>query len=1225
MMHLDKIFTKTLAGLFIYFLFGISNAFAQSPGDPVKFDIRGNVYSDTPNVSVHDWFIDSTFGVIDTTNTALYKSYLYPLTNTPFQIGPSFSQYALKDSVLLYDALYARDYVNLNSLSKGLDSTIFQGGSCKNGANPSNDWSSDVGTLLEKNDIVDAFAHVRREGVLPDTGNLWINFGLATFSAGGSRYVDFEIYKKQISLDTGVFSNSGPDEGHSSWKFDTAGNVTQTGDLIVGFEAKSTSVVGFEVRIWVKKTDFTANKVMSNFTFGAAIDGRNNGSKYGYAQIVVDTTALFGDVSAAGTKAPPWHTIYSTATPKVDSVYDAGIFVEAAVNLTNLGIDPALGVGNNLCGLPFSRILVKTRTSGSFTSTLKDFAGPYRFLDVPVISATIALDNAFSCEDTTVGLVLENLEEVQERVYYRWETNDGLFLDSNNVYNDSFIIDTSARIVLPGTYYLITAPLEGCVGSLVDSITIHARPCAIDDKDTIVENCSSIYNVLNNAEGTGDTDLEDDIDTSSINNVGLLQPQNGTVFFNTSNGEITYIPNPNWIGTDSFEYQICDLNSPALCDTGMVVVTVLAGPVIALNDMNVTWMNTAINGSVLTNDRENAYQELMVTTTPISDVTKGSLLLNSDGSYSYTPTTGFTGLDSFIYLVCDTASPTNCAIATAYIIVDSLPEIGVNDAIIANNDYFITIEDTEIKNTVLRNDYDSDGENDNPDDDDDCLKLTLTPVRDVVSGSLTLNPNGSFNYMPNSGFVGNDTFVYQVCDEGTPSKCVTATAIIEVLSKEEICNCPPIALDDYAITESNTPVSGSVISNDYDLNSDTITIITSPISGPSDGSIVINSDGTYTYTPDSGFVGTDQVVYEIRDTTTPALSAKATLYISVSSIVRDYSDLPSSWPTAYTRYYDSLDMAAGATACWLGDKISNEASINQNATATADAFDDGLIQPIVLNSTIANLFQVVINANKPGVKVFFKLSIDWDNDGAFDSAYVGSGISGILDTVGVLVNVSSSFTLGTISYRLVAQTDSSLLNSNVLVGGEIEDYQFSVTIPLPVELLYFSAKNVQTGKVALDWATSSEIDNDYFDVEHSTNGIDFNFIGRVEGNGNSQQMETYSLLHHHPKSGVNYYRLKQVDFNGEFEYSEISAVTIESQEMLIYPNPVKNILRVQVKSQNDHDEVTYEVIDQMGKTIKAGQINLNGHVNVGGLRQATYILKLYQGDTLLGVTRFMKF
>ncbi|NNJ56155.1 MAG: tandem-95 repeat protein, partial [Bacteroidia bacterium] len=592
----------------------------------------------------------------------------------------------------------------------------------------------------------------------------------------------------------------------------------------------------------------------------------------------------------------------------------------------------------------------------------------------------------------------------------------------------------------------------------------------------------------------------------------------------------------------------------------------------------------------------------------------GTLSLSADGSYTYTPNAGYTGLDSFVYMVCDTAFPANCDQATVYISVESMPDLVSNNAIIANNDHYIITKDSTISNTVLGNDYDPDG---------DAMTVNTTPLVDVANGSLTLNANGTFTYTPNTGFTGNDIFVYQVCDNSTSSICVTATVVIEVLSKEEICNCPPVALDDFVITEGGIPVSGELTTNDYDLDSDTITLNTTPISAPSNGSIAINTDGTYTYTPNSGFVGTDQMVYEISDTSTPQLSAQATLYIVVSSTVRDYSDLPSSWPEVYTRYADSVDVAAGASSYWLGEKISNEATINQNATATADAYDDGFIYPTVLDSTLTNLHQVIINGNEPGIEVFVKLFIDWNSDGTFDSTYVGSGITGSTDTVDLLVNVANNFAGGTVSYRVVAQTDSSLLDNSVLIGGEIEDYQSALPIPLPVEMLSFTARNTQNGTVTLDWETASEIDNHYFNVEHSTNGEDFIYIGTVEGNGNSQELNSYRFVHENPQFGVNYYRLKQVDFNGEFEYSSVLAVSKENKGAILYPNPVISTLNVQFEADNRSD-MMYELIDPAGKVIKTEQLMESNQIDMTDVRKSVYLLNIYQKDILISSTRIVK-
>ena len=81
--------------------------------------------------------------------------------------------------------------------------------------------------------------------------------------------------------------------------------------------------------------------------------------------------------------------------------------------------------------------------------------------------------------------------------------------------------------------------------------------------------------------------------------------------------------------------------------------------------------------------------------------------------------------------------------------------------------------------------------------------------------------------------------------------------------------------------------------------------------------------------------------------------------------------------------------------------------------------------------------------------------------------------------------------------------------------------------------------------VDLTWATASEINNDYFLVQHSSDGIRFDDLGTVVGAGTTTQSHSYDWMHDHPSAGVNYYRLKQVDFDGQFEYSPIRVVMMD--------------------------------------------------------------------------------
>ena len=118
--------------------------------------------------------------------------------------------------------------------------------------------------------------------------------------------------------------------------------------------------------------------------------------------------------------------------------------------------------------------------------------------------------------------------------------------------------------------------------------------------------------------------------------------------------------------------------------------------------------------------------------------------------------------------------------------------------------------------------------------------------------------------------------------------------------------------------------------------------------------------------------------------------------------------------------------------------------------------------------------------------------------------------------------------------------------------------------PLPIELSAFDGR-LEDGKVFLEWETSSEIDNDYFEIEHSRDGRTFRAIGKVKGQGTTFTAHRYEFVHENPSSGENYYRLKQTDYSGAFEYSPVLNFTFENARFEIFPNPTNG--RVEIKAE----------------------------------------------------------
>ncbi len=180
----------------------------------------------------------------------------------------------------------------------------------------------------------------------------------------------------------------------------------------------------------------------------------------------------------------------------------------------------------------------------------------------------------------------------------------------------------------------------------------------------------------------------------------------------------------------------------------------------------------------------------------------------------------------------------------------------------------------------------------------------------------------------------------------------------------------------------------------------------------------------------------------------------------------------------------------------------------------------------------------------------------------------------------------------------------------------------SAVNPLPIELLSFKARwdnDIQT-TVKVEWTTGSEINNDYFELEHSSNAINWQKIATIPGSGNSNEIIYYSFYDEHPYEDITYYRLKQIDFDGSYEYSDIVAVSKTDfiEIISIFPNPSKDFINVIIISSFD-TEVNLFIADASGKIvykfkskIKTGLNILN--INTSKLASGEYIVYVVTGS-----------
>lgn len=165
-------------------------------------------------------------------------------------------------------------------------------------------------------------------------------------------------------------------------------------------------------------------------------------------------------------------------------------------------------------------------------------------------------------------------------------------------------------------------------------------------------------------------------------------------------------------------------------------------------------------------------------------------------------------------------------------------------------------------------------------------------------------------------------------------------------------------------------------------------------------------------------------------------------------------------------------------------------------------------------------------------------------------------------------------------------TSLSLGNDNLVT------WPIFSTISLPVELTHFSAKAQPDQTSMLTWETATELNNSHFEVEHSLDGVTYERIGKVRGAGTTDVIQHYDFLHRSPEAGTNYYRLKQVDFDGAFEYSPVEAVNFGGERtgraaISAYPNPGVNYVMIRQSGGKLEKPWNVEVFDIQGRLIES--------------------------------------
>jgi protocatechuate 3,4-dioxygenase beta subunit len=487
--------------------------------------------------------------------------------------------------------------------------------------------------------------------------------------------------------------------------------------------------------------------------------------------------------------------------------------------------------------------------------------------------------------------------------------------------------------VAPGVYYLLvtlpngfafttegedsnvdaggrTAGLVLAANQLVDLnaglVTVHPPVAASDAYATLAGSTLVVPSA-----GVAANDLG--LSGQSLTVAVVSGPADGTLTL-AADGSFVYSPNNGFLGVDSFTYQ----NSVGglLSNVSTVMIAVVDpnslpggaanlpdGSIVALNgsDYQVSYPSGPGNGVALTLTSQASIQWMVWSDSLGNGVFQAGapgfagvlvqLLNEPDSSVLATTTTDSNGLYSFAgvapgtyYVVFSQSNnytfsrlgQDNNARASG---ITPAFVVGANESVVQNaglvqifappvaqNDNYNVTQGTPLTVSspgILSNDADANG-----------FPLTAVVINGPAHGALTLNADGSFTYTPNQGFIGTDSFTY-VCNDG-PLNSNMATVTLRVLAR-------PVAHDDHYTGQAGHPLvvyMPGVLANDYDPNGLSLTAIL--VSGPAHGTLTLNADGSFTYTPNSGFSGSDSFTYVASDGVLESDPATVTLAVNGS-------------------------------------------------------------------------------------------------------------------------------------------------------------------------------------------------------------------------------------------------------------------------------------------------------------------------------------------------------
>ncbi|MCO6173907.1 hypothetical protein NHF50_02480 [Flavobacterium sp. NRK F10] len=518
---------------------GYSQIIIEQGTVKANFGVDADIYSDVttftnpvwPNPqNTDDWFKlngGTGKGVIDVTSASALSQIqnLQTDPNASAELRMAYPYFSVVDGRYWIDAVYLRDQQTSGNYKDG---NVFSGQSNKNFDNP-NTWVIGLGDVPQKNDIIDVFGHLRRDGTDILLNPEWGFVGLSTRNDNGDSYIDIEYFRKKIEVGGSGIVSTATDGGRTAWQFTNTGMPTQLGDIIISLDFSNGGVgVTGKIYIWMRLDDkntayfdnfntlpdrpFRFVKAGNSYVNYSGGDGAGG---FGYARIelknIGDPTAIFSAINAgANVDAPSWGTINSSGD--IASTYAPIIFYEFGFNLTALGFDSsATQVG---CISPFGSVIVKTRSSDSFTAELKDIAGPIELGADLEVDVAIDGDTLIDCTETTTTLTATALPATNNFVY-QWYFNGNAIQGATT---NTLVVSEAGNYTVEAT--IVLGSIQGCTASnSVDITVVPPVPIQLNCPSNVqMPSCSSQADInsqfeawYNSFTATGGTNLQTQI------------------------------------------------------------------------------------------------------------------------------------------------------------------------------------------------------------------------------------------------------------------------------------------------------------------------------------------------------------------------------------------------------------------------------------------------------------------------------------------------------------------------------------------------------------------------------------------------------------------------------------------------------------------------------------------------------------------------------------------